>query len=253
MKIERGENGSIHYEIETEEHGTISGGIMAIEIEHSDDEHTARQDYFDYCAGLVQPGCHDIDECIKWLEQNWDVQPLPKDDRELAMHRFNIAMNPPYVKEPYIISADMADDEIQSSILAQHAAEQRARRATDEELGIETCGYRILDTSRNRVLFDEDIAENARVQQEQGPQDAMPDDEPPCDYNAFIFFERKACSVAGSGVGCNALLNRLVIYKGVSRQDIETRSNRFMSYVLAAAAMGKLPSFEQYQSTIKQK
>lgn len=256
MKIER-DGDTIRYQDNREGgNSVIIGGVIApiVAEQTIDDEALTR--YWDYCAGFVKPCGQSIQNAIEWLEENWDLESLSSDDRHMANQRANIAMNRYHDKygQPNI-SPDMADEEIAMRIKEGHTRHQAAQEATEEQLGIRMRGYRILDTPRNQSLFDEGYAEFKRhmaehsqnIRKGQSDYPASPvTEQAKQNAVAYLFIEENEAWVSGSGVGARPLCRKLGHYIGVSKEDIETRTPRFMGYVLSLAEEGNIPTLQEF-------
>lgn len=256
MKIER-DGDTIRYQDNQEDgNSVIIGGVIApIVAEQTIDEKLIGR-YWDYCAGIVKPCGHSIQNAIEWLEGNWDLESLSSDDRHMADQRSNIAMN--RFPEKYgcpNISPEMIDEEIAMRIKEGHTRRQAALETTDEQLGIRLRGYRILDTPRNQPLYDEGHAEFERrmTKHSRNMRKAQPDySAPPATQQAkqnavaYLFIEETEAWVSGVGVGAEPLCRKLWNYIGISKEDIEARTPRFMGYVFNLAKKGNISTLQEF-------
>lgn len=255
MKIER-DGDTIRYQDEQEEGNSIIGGVIAplVAVQTVDEE--GLNQYWDYCANIIKPSGHSVQEAIEWLEGNWDLEPLPFDNRHMVIQRANIAMNrfPEQYRNPDI-SPEMTDEEIERRIKEGHARHQAAQETTDGQLGIRLRGYHIPYTLRNQPLYDEGYAEFEQhmAEQRRWMQENHPDHIPPPimeqekrKADAYLFIEEIEGQISSNGVGGGPLCRKLGKYIGISIEDIETRSHRFMGYVHHMAEEGELPTLQEF-------
>lgn len=253
MKIER-DGDVIHFH--DEEKGISGATAKMVAIQTYDEEQIAR--YWDYCAGRLTPGGHTPQEAIRWLEENWDLEPLPPDDRQMKTQRANIAGNLfPDKYGPDCIDFDMTDEEIEREMTAGWACEEEAQKTTDEQLGIRLHGYHIPQTPRNQVLYEKGLkqlqekieAHNRQI--EQSPPGAAQLSERDFQKeikraDTYLFLEETQGSFSASGTAASDLFHKLSRYLGITEEDIKTRSMRFMSYVHDLAQAGELPTLQEF-------
>lgn len=251
---------SVSYQFTDNDGNTIAGssisGVIVQIASAADADKEAQNRYWDFCAERITPGGHSGREAIAWLGENWDLEPLPTDHPYLTTHRSNIALNRfPEKYQGFDISPELTDEEIERRILDRHAKHKASRECTDDQLGIRLFGYRIPRTPRNQPLFDEDnaefekqLAEHRRLIAEHNPNMTPPplDELRADEQESIIVIEETDVQAFGSGRGAQALLRRLTKYIGISREDIEARSPRFIGYVYSIAESGELPTWAEF-------
>ena len=253
MKIER-DGDVIHFH--DEEEGVVGSTVQMVVEQTFDEEQIAR--YWDYCAERITPSGHTPQEALRWLEENWDLEPLPPDDRQMKTQRANIAGN--LFPDKYgsdSIDFDMTDEEIESEMTASWVREEEAQKTTDEQLGIRLHGYHIPYTPRNQVLYEKGLEAWRKTMEEHNQQIKQ---SPPGSAqlskldmekemkraDAYLFLEETQCSFSASGTAASELFHKLSRYLGITEEDIKTRSMRFMSYVYDLAQAGELPTLQEF-------
>ena len=253
MKVER-DGEVIRYQDDQE---NIAGVIAPLVAVQTIDEEMLDH-YWEYCAGIIKPGGHSIQDAIKWLEENWDLEALSSDDRQMTVQRANIAANkfPDQYGTPDIFQ-EMEDEEVEQRIREGHIRQKAAEETTDEQLGIRLRGYHIPYTVRNQSFYDEGYAEfekrmseHRRWMQKNHPDHSTPPlpsaDREKRKANAYLFIEETQAHIFGSGVGAEPLCRKLGKYIGISKEDIETRSHRFIGYVHCMAEEGELLTLQEF-------
>lgn len=192
------------------------------------------------CAKLVTACPHTFKETEQYFLEQCDTLPLPFDDRQMRNFQANFIIS--YCKDRLVhqapeFSFDMTDDEIEKWHKEDEAMKEEARNASPEQLGLIMRGYYLPHTKRNEVFY-EDVSLQAkklmkhidsRINQMQA-------------QDICFFFEETTEYFQIYGNGAD-LAEKLIIFRGVSEDDIKERNSRFLVYISTLRDMGELPDF----------
>lgn len=64
--------------------------------------------------------------------------------------------------------------------------------------------------------------------------------------SALFFWEETTNVFTGNGFGCSALICELGTFWGVTLEDIDDLSPRFLGYIHGQAELGKLPTLKEF-------
>lgn len=240
MPVERNKDGSIS--IKSKNGVTAIGRIVAA----SDEKHEENfRKWVEECAALVTPGTHTFDETEKFFLEKCDALPIESNDRRMRSFKINVIMN--HCREKLIyqtqeFSFDMTDDEIEKWNRDQNAMHEEAMNSTPERFGLSMRGYYLPHTEGNEVFYNEAYIEiNKHVENHNHKQFEMQD--------ICFFFEETTEHIQTSGGG-NSLMQQLIIFRGISEEDIINRSPRFLGYISTLRDIGNLPDFPRNEVTL---
>lgn len=224
-----------------------SGVIGAMKMEKAFDDETV-QSWIKHCAKLVQPHSHSFAEMEEYLLANYDAKPLATEELQMQSFKSNVLIG--YFADrlkhkPPEFSFDMTDEEIEHWHRESMARQEEASAAAPEEFGLKLHGYKILLSGRGEALAEADLRkwEKATGKEHRGAE------KPEC----FAFWEESSHAVSGSGLGCSALMHELNNFLGITREDIDGLTPRFLGYIHGLAECGGLPSLKEFAEAERKK
>lgn len=248
MPVERNKDGSITIRSKngcSSVMGVIKGGISRIGDCHRDERFKG---WAEKCAGLVNACSHTVRETEQHFLGLCDALPLAADDLRMKSFQHNVIMNHFRDKldhRPRNFSFDMSDEEIEKWHEEDMEMHYEVRNTSPERFGLVLRGYYLPHTERNEIFyeqarkrqdelraFDENREAAGRVRGQAAPIEQ---------HDICFFFEETTGHSQASGGG-EDILQQLLIYRGVTEDDIKKRSPRFLAYISALRDMGKLPT-----------
>ncbi|MBU3187266.1 hypothetical protein [Clostridium estertheticum] len=114
---------------------------------------------------------------------------------------------------------------------------EEARNSSPEYFGLNIRGYYLPHTERNAVFYEQEYIEAQKLMRLTNLDARQIRIQDIC-----VFFEETTGQCQPSGGGSN-LGNQLIVFRGVSQDDIEKRTPRFLQYITTQREMGDLPDF----------
>jgi hypothetical protein len=137
--------------------------------------------------------------------------------------------------QPSKFSFDMTDDEIEKWHKEEDAIREEAMNSSPEDFGLNMRGYYLPHTERNEVFYEQAYLE-AQKHMKHSKSNPMQ-----IEMQDICFFFEETTEHSQSSGGGEGLIKELIVFRGVSREDIEKRNPRFLGYICALRDMGKLP------------
>lgn len=259
MTVERNKDGSVTIR---GNNGTTVVSAISAAVDTKQKERFNR--WIDNCARMITPCHHTIKETEDHFLQLCDAIPISQDDIRMKNFMYNVVMNHCIDKlehEPRSFSFDMTDEEIEAWKKEQDAAYEEIRRSSPERFGLKMRGYYLPRTSLNEVYY-----ENARLKHEEmvlnmelmnreriekklknmgkGSSRHVPRQYAQIAQQDICFFFEETTGYCQSAGGGDDLMRELIVFMGVTQEDIDLRSGRFLCYISTLRDMGKLPDFK---------
>ncbi len=246
MPVERNKDGSIT--IRDDNSVTVVAGIRRA----SDDKQEEKfKRWVEDCAKMVTACACTLKETEQYFLEHCDALPLALDDKRMKNFQYSVIANHFEDKlgyQPSKFSFDMTDEEIEKWQKEQNAMRQAVLDSPAERFGLVTRGYYLPHTECNAIFY-----EQAREKQEEWARPAIQKRSKRIEHNLTqaarivqqdicFFFEETTEHCQSTGGGEN-LMQQLIIFRGVTQEDIEKRSPRFIVYICALRDAGKLPGF----------
>jgi hypothetical protein len=134
-------------------------------------------------------------------------------------------------------SFDMTEEQMEKWYEASNAIHKEAMSSPPERFGLNMRGYFLPNTEKNKIFYEETYLEMQ--------QHMLNFDEKHRHVelaNIFFFFEETTEDIQASGGG-SSLINQLIIFRGISQEDIDKRTPTFLTYISLLRDIGKLPDF----------
>jgi len=232
MAVERNDDGSITIRSKNSV-STITRTVL-----HRDEKRKEEfQQLVEKCAKTIKPCAHSFKEVIEYFLDNCDAVPIEPGDRYLKHFLYNVVIN--HCKEkletvPRDFSFEMTDEEIQEWSRAEEVLRAKIMNSSPEDYGLHIHGFYLPHTERNLLYYNE--MQNLDLQTDECNKDFQQQD-------IHFFFEETTEQGQANGGG-GSLMNELIIYRGVSEEDIKSRNLRFLGYISALRDTGKLPDLK---------
>lgn len=234
MSVERNKDGSIS--IKNNNGVTVIGKVVGV----SDDKRQEKfQHWVEECAKLVTACAHTIKETEQYFLEQCDVLPLAADDTRMKSFQLNVVMNHCKDKlehQASEFSFDMTDEEIEKWSIKDNAMREEAMNSSPEYFGLIMRGYYLPHTVRNEVIYEQDYLEAKKRMKRTHHSIKQAEMQDIC-----FFFEETTEHFQSSGG--NNLMQQLIVFRGVSEEDIEERNPRFLGYISTLRDMRNLPDF----------
>lgn len=235
MSVERNKDGSIS--IRSNKGVAVIGRIVGVSNDKREEKF---RQWTEDCAELVTSCPHTDGETVQYFLQQCDALPIALDDRRMKRIKLNVIMN--HYKDklehrPSEFSFDMIDEEIEKWHKEDNAMHEEAMNSSPERFGLKMIGYYLPHTERNTVFYEEAILEAQKHIKPTKINHAQIEIQDIC-----FFFEETTGHCQSSGGG-SSLMNTLIVFRGLSEDDIKERSPRFLGYISALREMGNLPDF----------
>lgn len=216
MSIERSKDGNIN------NNNFLS--IVSRVVKISDDKWDKKfQQTMQEYAKLVTACDHTFKEIEQYFLEQCDALPLPSNDKHMKLFQAHVIMDSsksrPENRVPRF--SNMTDEEIDKWHKERSAMFHEAEYAPPQQFGLDIHGYYLPHTERNKVFYD---------QSNKG-------------FNQYVnfFFEETTGYYQFSCAGCS-LMYQVIIFIGISEEDIEKHTQRFVGYINAMIKMGYLPN-----------
>lgn len=235
MSVKRNKDGSVT--IRTENGAISIGKIISVSVDNRKEKY---HQWVEDCARKVTACGHTIEETEQYFLQQCEALPLEKDSMKMKSFKVNVIMN--YYKDKLEhraieFSFDMSDEEMEKWHKEERAIREEASNSPPERFGLNMRGYYLPRSERNRDIYEEaylEAKEMMKGDKHQTPKTEMPD--------IYFFFEETTDHCQSSGGG-RRLMQKLIAFRGVSKEDIEKRTPRFLGYISALRELGELPDF----------
>ena len=233
MSIQRNKDGSVT--IKSNNGVTTIGKIVKASVDKREERF---QQWINDCAKLVTACAHTLKETEQYFLNHCDALPLKLDDKRMKSFQCNVVMN--YYKDklkhqPSQFSFDMTDEEIEKWLKEDNAMHEEAMNSSLEHFGLNIRGYYLPRTERNSVFYEQSYIEAQKLMERNNsaPEQIRMQD-------ICFFFEETTEHWQCSGGG-DTLMNQLLVFRGISQDDIEKRTPRFLQYITILRDMGDLP------------
>lgn len=234
MSVERNKDGSIS--IKSINGSTTISRMVGV----LDDKRKEKfQQWVEQCANLVTPCAHTIKETEQYFLEQCDVLPLSQNDRRMKNFQLNVVLNHCKDKIKHHASEfsfDMTNEEIEKWHKEENAVREEVMNSSPEHFGLNLRGYYLLHTERNEVFYKQAYhqaqkwMEHTNVNLEQIQM-----------QDICFFFDETTEHFQASGE--NSLMRQLIAFRGVSMEDIQKRTPRFLWYISTLRDIGRLPDF----------
>lgn len=237
MSVERNKDGSIT--IKDNNGVAVIGRIVKISEDKQEEKF---QHWVDDCAKVVTACAHTFKETECYFLEHCDALPLALNERRMKNFQENVIMNHCKDKlghQPSEFSFDMTDDEIEKWHKEENAMREEAMNSSPERFGLNMRGYYLPHTEHNAVFYEQAYVESQKSMKhtKQSPKQIEK-------QNICIFFEETTEHCQSSGGG-DSLMQQLIVFRGVSEEDIQKRNPRFLGYISGLRDMGNLPGLQK--------
>ena len=188
-------------------------------------------------ANIIQSCTHTIEETEQYFLQQCEAIPMDKDDKRMKSYQYTVVVNNKLRDRISEIPLDMSNEEIKKWIRVQSDIHRELKNTLPEQYGIKASGYYLPQTERNLYLYEEFRSEIERIAKHK--EDLIMHTY--CNDICF-FFERSSGDIQCSNGG-RSLINRLIVFGGVSEEDIKLRNARFHGYLSSMRELGNIPGF----------
>ncbi len=235
MAIERNEDGSIT--IRDESGMVIVGKIGAVFTPDVNPKQEAKREAWEEkCAQIIKPQPHTISEVEDYFLQQCEAIPMNSADSRMRNFYINVVMNRCLKDRKQLdrVSLTMSDEEFEGWHRRQNELFKEVSNSSPEEYGLIMRGYYLPKTLRNQQIYEEKDPRWEELPEEYRKNNKE-DNEEIC-----IFFEETTGYIIFNGRG-TGLYNRLIAYKGITREDINLRNSNFEIYIYTLRDLGYLP------------
>lgn len=178
---------------------------------------------------LVIPCAHTFKETEQYFLQECDALPLTLNDKSMKEFQLNVIRK--HFKDKLenkapIFSIDMG---------------QEAENSSNEQFGLNIHGYYLPHTIRNEVFYEQyyqEVLEFMKLTNQDFQKINLED--------ISFFFDETTGEYLFSCGECN-LMYQVIIFMGISEDDIEKHNPRFLIYINAMLKMGHLPDLLKEQ------
>lgn len=237
MKIKRNKDGTISIKSKD---GAAAIGIIG---GSSDTEREKRyEQWVEDCARIVRPKTHTVKETEEYFLKLCEAIPLSQEDQHMEGFKHSVIMNHFRDKLKHKaadFSFDMTDEEIERWYEEDDAMHKEVRNSSTERFGLVMKGYYLPHTEINKAIYKEAYQEGQEFLKKSASRHHeadMPD--------IYFFLEETTGDFQSSGGG-RSLMNELIAFRGISQEDIDNRTPRFLGYISALRELGKLPDFRE--------
>jgi hypothetical protein len=235
MTVERRKDGSIT--IRNSKGTAVIGRFTGVADSKREEKY---RKWVEECTKLVDACPHTIKETEEYFLGLCDTLPIEINDMSMKNFQLNVVMNHYRDKLEHqapVLSFDMTDEEIEKWHKEDDAMREEAMNSSPEGFGLRMHGYCLQHTERNKVFYEEAyIDAQKRMKHPNQIQNQIQM------HDICFYFEETTGHIQSSGGG-ESLIRQLVVFRGVSQEDIEKCSPRFLGYISTLREMGKLPDF----------
>lgn len=192
------------------------------------------------CARVITASTHTFEETEKSFLEECDTLPVSPDNIHLNSYKYSLIMN--YCKDKLEhqaadFSFDMTDEEMEKCHQENSAMQEEVRKSPAERFGLNMRGYLLPKTERNRSFYEEARLEAQKyIKHSEGNRQLVEMSD------IYFFFEDTTENIQASGGG-RGLMNQLIIFRGISQEDIDKRTPRFLNYINSLLEAGKLADY----------
>jgi hypothetical protein len=187
---------------------------------------------------LVAACNHTFKETEQYFLDQCDALPLTSNDKHTENFKSNVIMS--HFKDkldhkPLRFSFDMTDEELEKWSKEESAIRQEAENSSPEQFGLNLRGYYLPHTKRNEVFYEQNYKEI------QGFMKLTNQDAKKIKMEDICFFLEETTGDYFFSCGGCSLMHQVIIFLGISEDDIEKHTPRFLGYINAMLKMGYLP------------
>jgi predicted Fe-S protein YdhL (DUF1289 family) len=154
------------------------------------------------------------------------------------------------VHQPSEFSFDMTNEEIENWKKEEDAMREEILNSSPERFGLIIRGYYLPHTAHNVVFYEQSQEKHEemirRIEQKRTKSNGGKNirTTPIMQQDICFFFEETTEQFQATD-GWNNLIQQLIAFNGVTENDIEKRTPRFLMYISTLRDMRKLPSFHK--------
>lgn len=222
MAVERNEDGSVT--IKTDFGTTSIGNIMICRCQKREEEF---QGFVEEYAKLVNECEHTLAETEQYFLEICESVPISQNDRRMKTFMHSLVINfcqDKLKNKPSVFSHEMTDDEIENWDINEKNIRSEIRNSSAEDFGLIIRGYCLPRTERNKEYYD-----RAYTLVKKDCEKFNLDFQKVEIQDICCFFEETMGYFQVTGV--DNLHNKLLIYKGITKEDIDKRSYSFLAYI----------------------
>jgi hypothetical protein len=237
MTVERNKDGSVTIR---DKRGVSVIGKIA---NSCDDRYQERfQSWVEDCAKIVTPCEKTFEEMENYFLNHCNALPMLPDDRRMKNFQLNVIMNHCKDKlgfQPSQFSFDMTDEEIDKWHKEQEDIHEKAMNSSPESFDYKLRGYYLPQNENNTAFYEQDFSEIKRSKKNADYSQMHIDKQDIC-----FFFEGTTEHFQSSGGG-ESLMQQMIVFRGISEEDIKNRTPRFLSYITTLRDLGELPCMNE--------
>ena len=223
MSLERNKDGNIN------NNNFISIVSRVVKLSDAKCDKKLQQAMQEY-AKLVTACDHTFKEIEHYFLEQCDALPLPYNDSRMKLFQASVVMdsskNRPENRAPNF--SNMTDEEINKWHKEKSIMFHEAECAPPQQFGLNIHGYYLPHTERNKVFYNFYKGLNQYVD------------------TIYFFFEETTGHYQFRCDGCS-LMYQVIIFIGISEDDIEKHTQRFVGYINAMIKIGYLPNLFEEQ------
>lgn len=231
MAVERNKDGSI-----TIRSNEIITTVAEIKNSYTERNKEKFASWVEDCAKKVTVCAHTIKETEQYFLTLCDAQPIIGNDERLKNFQNHLIMNffmDQLKHKPSQFSFDMTDEEIEHWHKENVAMRKEIKEISPEKLGLVVRGYYLPRTERNAAFYDQAQKRREELWSHHPKRMDLPHISPSVlqgqeDLCFFLEEATEHIQVLGGG---EELQQKLILFKGVTQEDIEKRTPRFLVYV----------------------
>lgn len=219
--------------IEENKYGNITGIVSKV-VKISDDklDKEIRQ-VMEMYARLVTACPHTFKEIKKYFLEQCDAMPIALNDERMDLFKSVVIMKHFKDKEHKAPRfSDMTNEEIAKWHKEKSDMFYDAHFESPQQYGLNLHGYYLPYTKRNEVFYNEVYSKFKNCTYGIDNRSEMDD--------ICFFFEETTGDYYFTCPGCS-LMYKVIIFIGISEEDIKKRNQRFLTYFNAMVQMGYLP------------
>lgn len=190
------------------------------------------------CAKLVTAYTHTFKETEQHFLEQCEALPLTTNDSRMKGVQLNVIMNHCKDKlghQASEFSFDMTDEEIAKWREEENAMRKEVMNSSPKQFGLNIHGFYLPHTERNEVFYKQAYQEVQKLMKHTNQDARQVKMQDIC-----FFLEETTGHFECSGGRCS-LMNEVIVFMGVSEDDIEKHTPRFLVYITALREMGNLP------------
>lgn len=235
MSVERNKDGSVTINSNNGA-SAVFGRIVFVSDDKQEDKFKV---WVEQCAKAVIDCAHTFKETEHYFLEHCDALPLDLNDNRMKSYQINVIMNHCKDKLGYLpseFSFDMTDNEIEKWHNENTAMREEIKNSSPERFGLNIHGYYLPNNERNAIFYEQACLKWTK-HTDSSPKQIEKQD-------IYFCFEESTEHWESSGGGDN-LMQQLIVFRGVSEDDIQKRTPRFLGYISTLRDMGNLPDFKK--------